>query len=73
MTNLISSNNILIIKNIIRNEDVCPFNEGDLVSYKDDIFLVKICKDGYYCLFTHTTISFKKIVPDNWNKYTKIT
>jgi len=49
----------------------CPFKEGDLIKYKDEIFLVKL-QDGVFYIHTDAILSMRRLKPDDWGYYKKI-
>ena len=49
----------------------CPFNDGDLIKFKDEIYLVTKFSDGYY-IRTSSNGFKKKRIPENWGVFQKI-
>ena len=56
----------------VKKIKICPFDEGDLVKFKDNIYLIIRNLDGDMYLHTDTMLSMKKIKPDNWGIFRKI-
>jgi len=59
---------ITVTKQVIKK---CPFNDGDLIKSKDQIYLVVKLDDNYY-IQTDVVLKMKKIIPNDWGIFNKI-
>ena len=50
----------------------CPFKGGDLIKFKNDIFLVNKFNDDTYYIYTESLLSMKKTIPNDWGIFHKI-
>jgi hypothetical protein len=50
----------------------CPFKEGDLIKFKDEIYLVNKNINGQFYIFTDSVMRMKQLKPEDWGIYNKI-
>ena len=50
----------------------CPFTEGDLIKYKNEIYLVNKDQFGDFYIHTETILKMKQFKPEDWGVFNKI-